>query len=41
VIQAALSIPKLCKIIPNNNPLAKLLLLLIIIATICYQIFKT
>jgi hypothetical protein len=28
VIQAALSIPKLSEIIANNNPLAKLLLLL-------------
>ena len=28
MIQAALSIPKLSEIIPNNNPLAKLLLLL-------------
>ena len=28
MIQVALSIPKLSEIIPNNNPLAKLLLLL-------------
>ena len=28
MIQAALSIPKLSEIIPNNNPLAKLLLVL-------------